>query len=532
MRVFYYVWLVVLVLVALLLTLFTSLGNPIRAYISLSTHFTTPSIPLFMTVQEYAPTGFNYDFGSAGFGIIGNSLFGVDIIVWGVLILFSAFTILNIYYKDSKMSILSLATVWPLALAGMIEIKYLPHFGVAYILAIGTIIGEVLILIENKFNYKNTKTTSPAFSLEKPGYKIVYAVSIIAVLLESTVFISIFSAVANPNCTTLANTGNGIGYTLYCQTVSDGWLSATAWMRTNVGPYAPRILSWWDYGDWINWFGNSNAVLRGDNAVATLDYATAAQFVLTEKDLGYNATSLARFMNSIQAKYVLFDDELMQKWGALDFLACIHANETSLAYAIQQGQQQNAPYVLGTSQCEINHDPVYALIPTSPNINNYCQFNSSTLSAFKVVMVQGNMFLNQTYCVPSSIFSSSAPVYLYDQNGVRTNAVIIPDSEFFYGVIPYSGQTLADFLVVYLPNGPNNTITNAPSQFYSSNYYTSFFFGKLAGFHLVYPKNFTGINYINSSNPIMIFQLNNYTGGLPPVTPKPSWVQNNYTTPG
>jgi hypothetical protein len=29
-----------------------------------------------------------------------------------------------------------------------------------------------------------------------------------------------------------------------------------------------------------HWFGNSNAVLRGDNAVPTLDYAAAAQYVL------------------------------------------------------------------------------------------------------------------------------------------------------------------------------------------------------------------------------------------------------------
>jgi len=55
-------------------------------------------------------------------------------------------------------------------------------------------------------------------------------------------------------------------------------------MRANVGPFGPRILSWWDYGDWINWFGNSNAVLRGDNAVATLDYAAAAQYVLGPTD--------------------------------------------------------------------------------------------------------------------------------------------------------------------------------------------------------------------------------------------------------
>ena len=68
--------------VAAFLILFTPIGKPFQAYYTLSTHFTTPSIPLFMTVQEYAPTGFNFDFGSAGFGIIGLSIAGVSILVW------------------------------------------------------------------------------------------------------------------------------------------------------------------------------------------------------------------------------------------------------------------------------------------------------------------------------------------------------------------------------------------------------------------------------------------------------------------
>ncbi|MEM3280032.1 MAG: hypothetical protein QXR29_02075, partial [Candidatus Micrarchaeaceae archaeon] len=68
--------------------------------------------------------------------------------------------------------------------------------------------------------------------------------------------------------------------------------------------------------------------------------------------------------------------------------------------------------------------------------------------------------------------------------------------------------------------------------FYMSNYYRGFFFGSLPGYHLVYPANFTGMNYVNSTNEVMIMALNNYTGSLPYVTPKPAWVHNNYTIPG
>lgn len=535
----YALWLGVLAAVAALAATFTSLGYPIRQYIYLSQHFTTPSIPLFMTVQEYAPTGFNFNFGPSGFGPIGASLFGVNLLVWGILLLFTALAIIAIYYQNSKTSILSLAAVWPLALAGMTEVKYLPHFGVGYIIAIGVIIGEAFIIIQNDYKLSGLKNVRlPDLDFSRLSILFIIGVSVIFVLFESLTFVAAFSAAANPDCNAIAQSGNPIGYDLYCNVVSNAWLNATTWMHTTIGPFGSRVLSWWDYGDWINWYGNTNAVLRGDNSVATLDYSTAAQFVLSQKD-GYNATTLNRFMNSVQAKYVLFDNELMQKWQALDFLACIHANQTSLAFATQQGQQQGLPFVLGTSQCELQHSPVYAFVPLSQgNINNYCQINSTASSnpAFaKIILLVGSQFINQTYCVPVSIFNSAAPVHLYNANGIAINALIVPTTQFFYGAANITGAgRFADFLVLYTPNGPNNTITNAPTAFYSSNFYRGFFFGKLPGYTLAYPKNFSGMNYVNSSisSPIMILQLNNFTGTLPYVTPKPNYITNNYTMPG
>ncbi|MDE1761679.1 MAG: hypothetical protein KGH78_00600 [Candidatus Micrarchaeota archaeon] len=551
----YLVWFAVMVIVALLLITFTSLGEPVHKYIQLSTHFTTPSIPLFATVQEYAPTGLNYDFGAAGFGIIGASIFHINIIVWLVMILFTILMLLAVIYRNSKFGILSLAAVWPLAIAGMLEVKYLPHFGVGYILAIGAIIGELLIIV-NSVEKSRVKVSSgpsgtsisffesikvtgisnaiPNLDLTNRSVQIIAAIAIIAVVFESSVYVSIISAAINPNCSTLASGGNSVGYTLYCQTIDQSWLKATAWMKANVGPFAPRILSWWDYGDWINWFGNSNAVLRGDNAVATSDYATAAQYVLTKPD-GYTPQTLANYMNGIQAQYVLFDDQLMPKWGALDFLACVNANETSLSYAEQQGQQHGAPYLLGGSQCEQAHSPAYALIPTSTqNINDYCQFKNTSAQALKVLVITGTSELNTTFCAPISLYTGTPnAVHLLTINDTQTNIVVIPTTSFFYGTTLVNNEQYGEFMLVYLPNGPNETITNAPTAFYNSSYYKGFFFGKLPGYTLVYPTNFTGVNYVTAgANPVMILKLNNYTGGTPPVTPKASYVHNNYTMPG
>jgi asparagine N-glycosylation enzyme membrane subunit Stt3 len=503
-------------ILALVLILFTPLGTPVDRYIALSYHYTTPSIALFMTVQEYAPTGLNFDFGSAGFGPIGASLFGVNAIVWFVLIVFTLLAGYSVYKRDSKGSILAWSAVIPLAVAGMIEIKYLPHFGVGYILALGIIIGELLLLTKGK---------------EKELSRLVIlGFGVFIVLLEFTVFISVFSAIG-ASCSSINSQGNSIGFDLFCNTVSTSWLNALAWMKQNVGPSAPRVLSWWDYGDWINWFGNSNAVLRGDNSIPTLDYVTAARYVLGQED-GYGPANLASFMNNVvYAKYVVFDNQLTAKWQALDFLACVGTNQTSMAFAAQAANGTGNPYLLGTSQCELSHAPAYAFLPASTSsVNSYCQFGGKSVAALKTLILANNQLLNTTYCAPTNF--TSGPVRLLDSNGNETNILLVPTAQFFAGVNNLGGQEFLTFIPLYLPNGPNDTITDAPSRFYNSNYYRAFYLGNLPGFKLAYPTNFTGVNYVNGTWPVLIYELDNYTGPLPKITPKPPWVVNNFTMPG
>lgn len=515
------VWLVALGVIAFLLIYFTPIGNSVKGYLSLSSHFTTPSIPLFMTVQEYAPTGFNFNFGASGFGPIGASLFGVNAIVWFVLILFTILALLSVYKKDDKGSILALAAIWPLAVAGMIEVKYLPHFGVGYILAFCIIIGELLMMAKGKEKEREI------------AWKVILGFGVLIVLLESTIFVDLFSA-TGATCSNISSQGNSIGFDMYCNTVSSEWLSALVWMKQNIGPMAPRVLSWWDYGDWINWFGNSNAVLRGDNSIAKLDYATAARFVLGSKD-GYGPSNLANFSNDVAySKYVLFDDQLTAKWQALDFLACVDVNETSRAFAISQANGTSSPYALGTSQCELSHAPAYIMVPlTTSSVTSYCQFANSKVSAIKTLLLANNVFSNQTYCTPSNFTSGYvSSVRLLDSNGNETNILLIPTTQFFAGVTTLGGTHFASFVALYLPNGPNDTVTNAPTQFYNSNYYRGFYLGSLPGFSLAYPSSFNGINYVNFTAPVVMYQLNNYTGPNPYVTPKPAWVQNNFTMPG
>ena len=588
-----------IVLVAAAVLLLTPLGGPIKSYLNLSARFTTPSKPLFMTVQEYIPTGLLYNFGAQGFGAIGADLFGVPLLVWMVSAASIVLLAISIIYRRNRTGILYMAIALPLLFAGFSEVKYLPHLGVAYIIMFCIVLGEIMYLAQDGFKLKVRSAYDEAGHISGNFYKehampanliiitavffmfgAIVAAAVLALLAfrsysrkkpSSTYFVAlvlvlivlsasigglaqhmfvfgesgsmieaframfVFSLSPSTACTTMTNNNNVLGESIFCNTVPKYWLNAMAWIKANINTNAPRVLAWWDYGDWINWFGNANAFLRGDNAVAAEDYAAAANLVLG-KSYGYTPQQLAHFMNTNQTKYLLLDQDLISKWQALNFLACINVNATSESFALAQGAQQGVPYLLGSSQCELNNDPQYALVPLSvfiPNvtqqsINDYCSISNSNVTYAKAYLVVGSSLSNKTVCVNPNP-NKNGVLSVYSDKGAKTNSVI--QSSYYLGVVNVSGTPFVEFPMIYLP-GANGTVENAPSGFYTSNFYDGFILGKLPGFTQVYPAtNATGINLVNGSYPIRIFALNNYTGGLPPVPTKPEWVHNNYTMP-
>ncbi|MDE1870696.1 MAG: hypothetical protein KGI06_00455 [Candidatus Micrarchaeota archaeon] len=640
-------FMVIVGILASIAILFTRIGNPIKNYIEISTRFTTPSKPLFMTVQEFIPTGPTYAFGSQGFGALGAGMLGVPIIIWVVCVISIMLICMSIAFRKSKTGILYIAIALPLMAAGFSEVKYLPHFGTAYIMLFGIMLGELLYIVssnyhkmakhrdiligisavigvtslligfslysfgiaatvslgvlilallmllvyfsraeQEQYSIKSIYEEHPlalglvlvvglfflfglAFSIAAIAFILIYLYGIKqekgrnnAVLVVACVLLALFSLTSHmflygegssiigsisaqvtyatspaSACNILSNAGNSLGYNSYCNTIPQYWLNAMTWLHINVGPNAPRVLAWWDYGDWINWFGNSNAVLRGDNSVATEDYAVAAQYVLGPK-YNYTPQRLAQYMNGNQTRYVLFDQDLIQKWGALNFLGCVNINSTSEAFALAQGRSSSppVPYVLGTSQCEQAHDPEFVLLPLSAliqtnqsqSINNYCMISNSTTTYISGYLVIGNSLENNTVCV-SSAPNAGGVLGVYTTTGKKMNAVV--QASQYLGVQNIQGSLYVEFLMIYVPNGPNGTITDAPSEFYNSNYYKGFILGDLPGFRQVYPLNATGINFINGTYPVRIFELVNYTGGLPPVPAKPSWITNNDVMP-
>ena len=611
--------LISLIIVAAVIFL-TPLGAPIAAYFNLSVKFTTPSSALFMTVEEYVPTGLFYDFGSCGaLGVIASGLVinnascpnlqVIPILVIPIVVISIILILVSIIYRNSKTAILYISIAVPLLAAGFSEVKYVPHMGIAYVMLFSIMLGELIYLSKIKFNLKAEPSsslhelgiTSDAYS---HGHGFIFAYAMIAVGLfffmpvlalaflayilisnqnlgdgkqylgallavfialmvvglvsntpgmvegESVSFLQIIGASSSyyPNPTLACTSSStdtytitsGLGASLFCNTVQPYWLLAMKWINSNVGPYGPRVLAWWDYGDWINWFGNSNAVLRGDNSVPKEDYAVAATYVLGAAD-GYTPGTLANLMNTNQTKYVLFDQDLISKWGALDFLGCVNVNETSRSQAIAEAKIQGSsqPFLLGFSQCEINHDPQDLLVPycavapqakgcSLQSLNYYCSISTPNVTYLRAFLLTGQSASNQSVCLDANP-NAQGVLSIYNSSGQKMNAVV--QTSLDLGLVNIGNVTFLDFPMIYLPNGPNGTITNAPTQYYDSNFYKAFFLGSLPGFTQVYPENATGVNFVNGTYSVRIFKLDNYTGGNVSVPQKPAYVHNNYTMP-
>ncbi|MEM3858951.1 MAG: hypothetical protein QW478_06050 [Candidatus Micrarchaeaceae archaeon] len=223
----------------------------------------------------------------------------------------------------------------------------------------------------------------------------------------------------------------------------------------------------WDYGDWINWFGNMSAVLRGDNQVPTLDYQVAYLFTRG------NYTQLADFMKQNNAKFLLFSSDDLGKWEALNYLGCIYINGT------------NTSVPIGTSACETSNSPIYLITQASPtSLSAYCTtISNSTETFLKAVGTNGNV-----YCIPTNYAPfAGGEVPLFNETSP------IPYSSF----IPYQqnvtiGNTLANIYLLLI--NPLNTTTctmpsNLPSTFYNSPYYKLFMMGCTGNqFTQVYPS--------------------------------------------
>lgn len=307
-----------------------------------------------------------------------------------------------------------------------------------------------------------------------------------------------------------------------CQRISTYWIDSMEWLRDNT-PNDSRIISWWDYGHWENYFGLRNAVIRNEHASHDMIGATAHAF------LDGSPEDLKAYMKAHDSEYALFDMELVAgggslggKYGALNYLSCAWDNQTNVSYGPGESGCEaehlwETIFISGTP-CTIStisnrtgvtaykmYEDVYELTsagktvftgtvyrpyyrpdcinPTDPKIVQYCSI------VVKAV---------PTYCVGPAMLSNGNMTYTtYMLNETYPNGDLKMNKALLQLIYPVSGTyhmgdvTSATLFYtedqMWVENGEiKSGYEDRKGKFYSSNLYRGLFLNEIPGFDHVY----------------------------------------------
>ncbi len=304
-----------------------------------------------------------------------------------------------------------------------------------------------------------------------------------------------------------------------CQRIAYYWTESMEWINENTEE-GSRTTSWWDYGHWINYFGERNAVLRNEHASHEMIGEVAHSYIDgTPKEL-------AEFMKEHDSKYALFDAELVMsssqlggKFGALNYLSCAHMGET------------NVSFQPGGSECELGHLWEKIFVPIDPARQQACEISSNTnktgIVAYRMYLRDGDRKLympfydgrciNPTgngllycqhylvaepaYCLgniaeflPGAGEESFGTYYLnetYPNGNLKINKAALQFPERTEGT--YHFGEAGSFTMIYtmdeiwLENGElKSGYEDRKTEFYESNLYRALFLNDIPGFRQVF----------------------------------------------
>jgi hypothetical protein len=276
-----------------------------------------------------------------------------------------------------------------------------------------------------------------------------------------------------------------IAYNYRCSMVSAYWLDIMYWISKNT-PKDSRIISWWDYGHWINFFGQRNTVLRNEQASHEMIGKTAAAFL--HKDIEF----LKQTMREYGANYALIDIEIVGngqnkynislggKYGALNYLGCAWQNKT------------NVTYYPGDSDCEIEHLWEQVIIPFNTNnctISEEKQING--VVGYRIKFEKGRRIATPTYCFVEEYSNGVREIKAYRLNETTKTGELKVQKAKWTGYYGQDGIYLTAFYTKYPEwKDENGNIVDGwddrTTKYYDSNLYSGFFLDELDGFELVY----------------------------------------------
>ena len=483
---------IILVSVTFALPYNYAVGRRIYDYVNAATSAAKPSSALMMTVAEETPTLSQF---TSAMGLFGEWTY----IIFGL----SALAIVYSIYRGSELGILFAVMIFPVSYVGLNKSKYMLHVTFMIGIAVTMFLGEL-----DKFLRKYLKKEFGNYA-EKWA---VFGIALIVLAAESLIYpgmsshgpLGDVSSMLNSkydlkdpaygtemsrNCTALANEQMLLAYYLSCSRIPQYWRDPMDWIKNNVGA-DERVISWWDYGHWINYWGQKECITRNDHTYPQMDLEVADKFVSNTPQ------ALREYMLAHNAKYVLFDQDLIGKWGALDFLSCVYNNETSMDFALKEGAKYDVPYRLGTSRCEAEHSFERIVVPVNPTISDFCESPDPS-----VPLVRARSTLsNYTYCIryANSSAGTIAGIF-YEYNLSRVNRGIP-----VYGGVQNSQGIAVDVYTIFYTNDvwPDGKTgwADRVGKMYDSMFYQGFILGNLPGFEQVYPAG-------NRSGMVRIFKV-------------------------
>ena len=475
----------VVVIVLLLLTPLRGILDSLTGMLGFVTSYDNPT---YKTIAELsaAPSDF-----SGILGILGMNIpFSITPILLIMSFIAAATPFIISLFKESKgefdeaRMLVGIAGVLPIALSGLFKSKFAVYMGLMAPISFCILIGEL-----NKIN-----------KYRLVGQIIIW-IALIGVLLQGIQYIDVLfksvswyavdvsdnSAFLNGVCTTINSEAGAVSASnmpdpiknliygskivsmrIYCSRIPEHWLNAMFWIRDNAA-LDDRTMAWWDYGHWINTFGQRKSVTGN-----THEYPIMHQEV-ADKLVHGNSTDLIDYMKEHKAKYLLLDQDLIGKWGALVYHSCVYNNYTTLA--------QNP----GTSECDLLSSPEQLYVPKSPTSNDVCSMKSQNSgTAFKIYSSFGQIYGFGYYCLVNR-----ALPFLYENGSIAGVENILSSGE-------ASGYSM--FIAMYPSNSQDKKGT-----FYDSIFYKGFFEGSIPGLTQVYPSTYSN----NPDIPVRIYALNN-----------------------
>lgn len=252
-------------------------------------------------------------------------------------------------------------------------------------------------------------------------------------------------------CNSVNRDGAFVATRFYCPIIPQYWYDTMMFIRDET-PKDTRMLSWWDYGHWTNFYGRRNTVTRNDHPAGGEENE-----VVADKFVANNEQALKNYMDLTGSQYVMFDQDLIGKWGALTYLSCVHNEETS------------SDELPAQSRCSAEHQFERIYIPLEPNMNERCMIQET----FGVVGYSS--FNDRGYCIIRDVQGT----FIFNiQTHELIDAVPLNMGNTRINDVPYNEN-----LMIYLPG----SLHQAPGRGYNSIYYKAFFLGELDGFEQVYP---------------------------------------------